>query len=201
MDENEKRTEFTDDRPITEEPSEELGNLAAQINEQDKREREKLANADVLSSVILFALAVYTVISGLRMILFEETGTKVWYYSPGLYPVFVGSVLGILSVMMFIKKYRAGGRINIKRVLGGKFRISFKSPVIRLCIAIGLLVVYVFVLIGRLPFIASTFIYLSATMVVFRQNKMAIWKLLLISACVATAIYAFFHYVAAIPLP
>ena len=36
MDENEKRTEFTDDRPITEEPSKELGNLAAQINEQDK---------------------------------------------------------------------------------------------------------------------------------------------------------------------
>ncbi len=172
-----------------------------QLMEKEEAGRLKLLNADVLSALILFLLSLYVMAEGLRMILLEDTGTDVWYYSPGIYPLFVGSVLLVLSGLLFIKKKKAGGKLVIRLDTLKSFQFRFDNVVTRIIIAIALLALYVFVLIGRIPFLFSTFIYLSATMIIFRDGKIAIWKLLIISAVVASVIFAFFHYVAAIPLP
>lgn len=70
----------------------------------------------------------------------------------------------------------------------------------RLFIAVIIFAIYIFVLFGRLPFILSTFLYLSVTITTFRQNNFALWKIIIISLVTSVIIYIFFGIIAAVPL-
>ena len=155
---------------------------------------------DILSSVVLFLFGIYVFCSGLYMCFFATTGTKVWYYSPGFFPAFIGVVIMLLSSILYRKKYTTEINTlqNLMKVLRHAVQPS-KSG--KLALSVGMFAFYIFVLIGRIPFVAATFIYLSATMICFRTEQYPVWKLLLISGISTGAIYLFFGVVAAVPLP
>lgn len=156
-------------------------------------------DADLLSSLVLFCFACFVFISGLYMCFSAQTGTEVWYYSPGFFPLFIGAVLLILAILFFRKKYIAGGRL---KHFTGIIRNSINTnKTLRLCLAIGIFAFYVFVLIGRIHFLVATFIYLFVTMTVFRTENYAIWKIAIISASATGFVYLFFGIIASVPLP
>lgn len=156
--------------------------------------------ADLLSSIFICALGLFILITGIHISFFTNNGTDVWYYSPGLFPVFIGTVLVLLSIIMFVSKYKHGARICIVGMKSMLKAINSKAS-LRLFVSIALLAAYVFLAIGRLPFVVATFIYLAVTMMVFRKDNYAIWKILVISACATGMIYLFFGVIAAVPLP
>ena len=168
--------------------------------EQLNEEYLLLQKKDLVASVIVFAFGLYSFLSGLQMCFFAVTGTKVWYYSPGFLPAFIGLVLMILATIMFCKKYANGVRITNEDV-HRTFQKLFSFRNWRLITAIVFLAIYVFLMIGRIPFAIATFLYLSVNFITFRTRNIAIWKLLLISAITTAAVYVFFGMVAAIPLP
>lgn len=159
-----------------------------------------MARLDVISSIAVFCFGVFVFVCGLYMCFSAVTGAKVWYYSPGFFPCFIGAVLMIASIIMFLKKWREGGSFkNSAESSCDEAKKSLATP--KLFLAIALFAVYVFVMIGRLPFVLATFAYLSVTMIVFRKDSYPVWKLLLISAAATGAVYLFFGVVASVPLP
>ena len=88
-------------------------------------------------------------------------------------------------------------RISLKELI-----VNYKSNMyLRLFFTLLLLIIYVFILIGRIPFLMATFIYLVSNMILFREDNFAIWKIVLISLITSIAIYFGFGILARIPLP
>ena len=165
-----------------------------------------LRKADIISSIVIFIFGLYVLAHGIYMSFYAVTGTKVWYYSPGMYPIVLGSALMVLSVLLFLKNYAfsrhsddnsMNGPESFEGFWGGVHR---STAVLRLLISIIIFAVYIFVLFGNLPFILATFIYLSVTITVFRQNKFAIWKIIIVALFTSVTVYFLFGIIAAVPL-
>lgn len=156
---------------------------------------------DMVSSVVIALFGLYVLISGIHMsVVSQQMSDAAWYGTPGILPIIIGSVLITLSVIMFVSAYRKGERIN--RELWDRAIAYLKTKAfLRLVVAIGLLAIYIFVLFRLVPFVVSTFLYLSANMIFFREKKYPIWKLLIISAVFTVALFLFFGKVAGVPLP
>lgn len=156
---------------------------------------------DMVSSIVITLFGLYVLISGIHMsVVSQQMSDTAWYGTPGILPIIIGSVLITLSVIMFVSAYRKGERIN-RELLDRAIAYLKTKAFLRLAVAIGLLAIYIFVLFRLVPFVISTFLYLSANMIFFREKKYPIWKLLIISAVFTVALYLFFGKVAGVPLP
>jgi cell division protein FtsW (lipid II flippase) len=165
-----------------------------------QKDKNNLPIIDLICSILILAIGLYVAGSGLYIALFEANGTDVWYYSPGMFPIMIGACLMIFALLLFFKKRKEGARL--KNIHFENLRALLKEKTTyRLLLAIALFSAYVFLLIGHIPFVAATFIYLAVTMIVFRRDGFPIWKLLLISAITTAFIYVFFGIIAAVPLP
>ena len=158
---------------------------------------KKVNNLDLIAAIVIAAIGLYSSVSGILM-MFDITGAEKWYYSPGFFPLFLGVILIILGIVLFVSKSK-NGRIDFTTLLESN-NVEKKQELIKLLIAIVLFAINVFVLFGRLPFIVSTCIYLFVTMSVFRENNFAIWKIIVISICFSVFLYFFFVVVAKVPL-
>lgn len=156
---------------------------------------------DMISSVFIMLFGLYVLISGIYMsVVSQKMSDTAWYGTPGVLPIIIGTVLLTLSTIMFVSSYRKGERINIALYHSAVAYLKSNS-FLRLVIVVGLLAIYVLVLFRLLPFMVSTFLYLSANMVFFRDKEYPIWKLLIICAVFTVALYLFFGQVAGVPLP
>ena len=151
------------------------------------------------------ALSIFAVVYLIASFGIQNISTAKWYDSPSLFPIVIGAVLLVCS-LIYLWQNRNGWRISTEDV--AEIKAYFKSSVFfRLVISVGSLAIYVFVLLGlqigsfKLPYEAATFIYLFATMTYFRPKDFAIWKIVLISAVLSVAIGYGFSNFAKIPLP
>ena len=167
--------------------------------ENTAEDAQRLAGLDLAGSIAVFCFGGFVFFSGLHMCFFAATGTKVWYYSPGFFPCFVGAVLMLTSLLLTVQMLRRGARPG--NIFRGAASAALRQERFRLLLAVGLFALYVFVLIGTLPFVLATFVYLAVTMILFRKAHYPVWKLLLISAIVTGAVYLFFGVIASVPLP
>ena len=175
---------------------------------------EKLKNGyvDFISGVVLLVFSVLVFVYGIYIINTMNLGKGVeWYTSPALMPLFIGAIIGILSILLIIKnktnfiEYLKNNKNNSKV----RDQISIKDAImhyrenqlIRFVITLVLLILYVFVFIGRMPFVLATFLYLVLNMIIFREKGFAIWKLVIISIVMSVLINYGFGIVAKIPLP
>lgn len=178
-----------------------------------KFENTKSGYIDFITGIVLLVFSTLIFIYGIYIINTMNLGKGVeWYTSPALMPLFIGTVIGILSALLIIKNHHSFieflnnekevsinnlNDITIKDIL-----IHYKeNQIIRLIITLILLILYVFVFIGRIPFLLATFLYLASNMIIFRENSFAIWKLILISLVTSLLINYGFGIVAKIPLP
>jgi hypothetical protein len=126
-----------------------------------------------------------------------------WYTAPGVFPAFLGSMIMLTALMLFGKAIRLlrGHRIMDFTSMGTVIKSTATA---RWAIALGLLIVYVFGLFGVVHYIAATFIYLLANMIVFDKKKRTLRRTLfhmLIAVVVAVAVAYLFEDFAKIPLP
>ena len=157
------------------------------------------ADYDILSSLVLLVFGIFVLANGIYISFFTNNGAKTWYYSPGFFPMFLGVILILLAFLLFVTKYTAGGRLRFVNI---QFDISRNHvKLLRLCLAVCLFAIYIFVLIGRIPFPGATFLYLSITMISFRPKGYPVWKIIVISAITSALVFLFFGKVASVPLP
>jgi putative tricarboxylic transport membrane protein len=159
-------------------------------------DEKRMAKADFVTSIflILFSLLImiYTVFKFPR---FPEWGGI--YSNPGYVPFLLGLTLFSMSSYLLIRSLRRQG--HLVRISREGLGLFFRSPVvIRLFICFGLFIFY-YALLGRIPFLINTALYLFLSIMIFGRGK---WYIaLIISAGISLAVYLIFIRIFLVPLP
>lgn len=152
---------------------------------------------DFLSSVVLILLSAFVLFESRTI--YVKAG-KQMYVSPALIPTLLGSLLLILSVTLLFSSLRDGG-------IGARCRetketwkaIVSDSNTPRMLIGLAFMALYTFVLLGRLPFAASTIIFMVLLMKYLGAGS---WpKIVGISVVITGLIILLFEICFRVPLP
>ncbi len=153
---------------------------------QNKKERK--AAKDFVSGIVLVLFGILIIVDSLRMKVFNT-----FLDAPGFFPVIVGAVIIVLGAVLAFIGFKLGGIQELKEVMNGKTLKAFVTgdETIRVLILIAMMVVYIWILLGRIHFIISTSIYLTANFLYLKATKQ--WWLSIVIAVATSAIvyYAF----------
>lgn len=156
--------------------------------------KSKNAAMNTVFGALLVLFSIYVIISSFGMKYFRS-----FIDGAGFFPLIIGCVLlGLGGTLTFIG-LNAGGIAQLKEVCKGSFLRAFVKDerTLRVVILLALITVYVFVLLGNIPFVWATSIYLFSTFVYLKAYKKAWilpgWVLALITA-VATSFVVFYAF-------
>lgn len=168
-----------------------------EVSNEVKNEKK----SDLIASVVIFILGLFVFINALKMPITSITGSAdKWYIAPGIFPIFIGITIMILSTILFFSSKKDAGRFK-KEELANVITFLKGETSRRFFIALALLAIYVFVLLGHIKYEISTFLYVFSNVFIFREKKFAIWKIIIFSLiCSVVVGYSFSHF-ARIPLP
>ncbi len=159
----------------------------------DDRKNKNAAMNTVLGSLLVL-FSIYIIISSLGMKFYKS-----FIDGAGFFPMIIGFVLlGLGAVLAFIG-INAGGFAELKEVMTGSFIMAFikNENTVRVLILLSLMFIYIFVLLGNIPFVFATTLYLFATFVYLKAYKktwiLPGWLMALITSMMTSVIvfYAF----------
>lgn len=163
---------------------------------QDSK-KNAMAGIDFISSIILIMLSVGVFLWSLKM---PRPGG--WSSAPGLLPLFLSASLFPMALGLLIPSIRNRGFPEL--IARSRRFLSKHSPnytkITRSTWIILLTGFYVFVLLGRMPFEFSSFVYLVSAFYVF-WRKLGWLRIILISSMVPTAISFVFRVVCVVFMP
>jgi len=162
--------------------------------------KKTLRKADIVFGLILFFVSGFFLIESLKMVDKEITGTELGgiYTSPGILPATITIILMILALTLIISAFREGAHIT-KEDFNKIVHVVKRPESIRMFIMALIIIGYVFGLLGRVPFIAATFIYLAVFMYIFKAGKLL--TILIIAGITSFLIAYSFGNLVQIPLP
>jgi hypothetical protein len=158
-------------------------------------DEKQMAKADFITSIVMICAGTVILAVTLYFPRFAEWGGI--YSNPGFTPfLLVLALMGMYLHLLIRSLKRGGNRIRITREMVGRF---FQSPVVRryfLCL--GLFVLY-YLLLGRIPFIVDTSLFIFLSILIFGGGG---WlKALVISVATSFAVYLVFLRIFLVPLP
>ena len=153
-----------------------------------QEQKQRNAAKDFVSGILLVLFGVYIVVDALGLKVYNT-----FIDAPGFFPTIVGAVIAVLGAILSFIGFKTGGAKELKEVCNGKFLKEFitSDGTVRVVILIAMMVVYIWVLLGRIHFIIATSIYLIANFLYLKATKQ--WWLSIIIAVATSAIvyYAF----------
>ena len=166
-----------------------------------------MPKADFVVSIVLMTFGVFVLVASLQMPDFTDRGASP-YSAPGVVSGLVGFAILALSLALFIRSLaRKGFRLGLTP---GRFVAFAKEETIyRILITIGVSVVYGLVLLGRMPFVIATGVYVFAFVMLFeydlRKAFASQWVRVLLgfvlALLVAGSVYGVFTYLFLVDLP
>jgi hypothetical protein len=166
-------------------------------------DKKILRKADIVFGTILILISSFFLFQSFKMprtadILRAQNNREALLTAPGIMPALVSAILIILGILLIVGALKEGAKLtkeDLSKVKTWFGTVESKNTMIMFAI----IVVYIFGLLGRLPYIVSTFIFLAAFMFIF---KAASWKwVLFIAALTSIAIAFAFGNIVMIPLP
>ena len=158
---------------------------------------DKQTHFDFVTSIGLMILSLVMIVDSYRMAV--DVGGAL-YASPGMLPMVLALLLLLTSAMLLRRSIRSGG---VGRNLAGfrSWADGFRKSRVAREMMVGALIlaIYTFLLAPRLPFWASTSIFMVVLMAIVKATSLL--KNLLITALVVGAIYGVFQMVFHVPLP
>jgi len=153
-----------------------------------QEQKPRNAAKDFASGLLLVALGVFIVVDALHLKIYNT-----FIDAPGFFPTIVGSVIAVLGGILAGIGFKLGGLRELREVLTGTYLKKFATSesTVRVVILIAMMVIYIWVLLGRMHFIISTSIYLIGNFLYLKATKH--WWLSVIIAVATAAIvyYAF----------
>jgi len=166
-------------------------------------DKKNLSKAEIVFGAILVLVSSFFLIESIKIInnsdkLRTTNVREAFLTSPGLMPLFLTVMLIILGLVLIIGAIKEVGGLNKEDL--AVFKNWLKSmDTKRSFIMLSFIIIYVFVFLGRLPYIVSTFIFLTVFMLYVKASD---WKRVLVISTLATVIIAYaFGTLAMIPLP
>jgi hypothetical protein len=149
-------------------------------------EKEKLRQADLITSVIIFLFGLWIVYMAFQMPMKDSFGgvMNVWYVSPALFPLFTGFALMALGMVIFRVAYREVGseqaRAFFGRLLSKKEgRSGLSGKTYRFVAIVILLLFLVYMNIPRIDFFLSSLLFLIVFITMFYFDDTGLLKKLL----------------------
>ena len=167
---------------------------------------KNLVKADFYTSIILMAFGITATVMAVRMPTDFGRGSDL-HSAPGVVPALLGSIITVLSLIMLFRSIaRAKGRVGISSSSFGAFVKD--STTIRIVSTIALCLLYFFLL-GHIPFMALTFMFVFAFIVFFELDRKAslrsqakiLIKAAIVGICSSVAITMLFEQVFFVRLP
>ena len=156
-----------------------------------------IKHLDFISAICLFLVSVYIIWDSWRI--HEDVGGPL-YASPGLLTLFLGTMIALCSVLLFIRCLKNVGISGNIRAFTQWFTEFIKmKETLNTLLGIGILALFVFILLPRFPFLISSFIFTFILMKVMEAGS--ILKITIISACVSGSIFTLFQIIFKVPLP
>ena len=166
-----------------------------------------LSRADFVMSIGLILFGAAVLVISIQMPRYEEIGVNP-YSVPGIVPGLLGIIVGFLGIVLLIRSITRGGHaLHITKATLAAF---FKDePTRRLLLTLAVCLGYAFGVLNRIPYLASTILYLFVFVVVFEykrgvplraQGRMFLMALLL-AGISGTATWATFRYLFLVNLP
>ena len=191
-----ERGVFMPETKIGAEPVEEKRSaLGAQEHTEDR------SHLDFLTAIILLVISVATIITSIGY--WQKQG-RLFYESTGFMPTVIGGALLLMAIMLLkqsLKGVSLGERFAQLKV---SFFQTIKSRQVYKAVGgLAIFALYVYVLLGRLPFWLASLITLSVVEVYTHWDGK--WKtalrMLLISTLAVAGIVALFQYAFSVPMP
>ena len=162
-------------------------------------EEKKARNAakDLFCGVLLVLFGIYVIIDSLNMKVYNT-----FIDAPGFFPTLIGAVLVVLGAVLAFIGFKLGGARELKEVMNGPFIKQFitSDSTIRVVVLVAMMVVYIYVLLGRVHFIIATSIYLIANFLYLKATKQW-WLSILIAVAMSTIVYYAFKLGFGITMP
>lgn len=130
-------------------------------------EEGKLRKADIFSGTLILVLGLFIIGQGLQMPMKDSWGgvQNVWFVSPALFPLFVGSMLALLGgilISIALKSVGLEGVRSVFRYFGSWEFTGFlrNRANIRFYGVVFNLIMFVFLMIPRVDFFLAAFLFL-----------------------------------------
>jgi hypothetical protein len=141
-------------------------------------EKQNLRKKDLATSVLIGLFGVWTLWQATNMPMKGSWGgvMNVWYVSPALFPLFVGVMLVLLSLILAYNALREIGLSGAREVgamLGTAFKISFWTAAanVRFMAILLVLFSYVFLLLPRVDFFLASVLFLLGFILLFYPQQ------------------------------
>lgn len=159
-------------------------------------DQKKSVAGDIIMGFILIVSGIAIVINSSHMKVF-----RTFLDAPGLFPMILGFIFIILGMMLCIPAIRLNGISELKKTFSKSQLLVFikDDKTFRVMVLLLLMVVYIYILIGKVHFTIATAIYLFFTMLYLKSTSW--WKNLIISILASVLISVVFKYGFRIPLP
>lgn len=178
--------------------------LALYVNtmSEEKKRPETRCGLDILASVIIFAVSVYVII--MSFVYWKDDYVDEFYYSSGLMPFIIGSALLLMSIIYFYRTVKEHSfSVCIKDLKNFSLEFIKSKSVHKSLVILVMFFIYIYFMVGKLPFAIATFIALSAILIFvnFEKSWKRILKMVVISACATGAIILVFQVIFKVPMP
>ena len=159
---------------------------------------KRLRSLDFFMGTGFGVIGLYVVVEGYTTLVSPALVTVEKSVNPGVTTLFIGGFLALLGLVLAVIGLRGSGNPFLKagQVIPETLR---KKSFLRGVLAMACIGVYFFIFWGRIPYVASTFIFLAGMMFLFKGG--AWWKIFLISGITVAIIWYLFGVLAMIPLP
>ncbi len=141
-------------------------------------EKINLRKKDFFTSIILFFLGLWIIYQAFQMPIKDSyAGVRnVWYVSPALFPLIIGTGLVILSIILFRIAVKVVGLSYFKTGLKKFIKFKLEERDFRFIAILTLFGFYVYMFIPRIDFFICTALFLMAFISIFYQEEMALLK-------------------------
>lgn len=129
--------------------------------------KEKLRKADVFTACLVILLGVWISLEALEMPMKESYGgvQNVWYVSPAIFPLIIGSMLTLLGILLLVIAVKSLGSGNTLRLFKNTLSRVFSRHKLTLSTArflsiVGCFVFFIFMNVPRVDFIICSILFL-----------------------------------------
>ena len=144
-------------------------------------ETEKLRKADIFSGTIISLFGLWVVGQALKMPMKDSWGgvQNVWFVSPALFPLLVGSIITVLGIVLVVNALKTVGVAELKDTLGWLISTELmhflkSEAMIRFHAIVVLLFSFVFLNISRIDFFLCSVLFLCAFITMFYLDDPAL---------------------------
>lgn len=152
---------------------------------------------DFASSVALILTALYVIYESMDI---YEKAKEPMYLSPALVPLILSIALLLCSLVLFVNSIKDGG-VGMRVSELSEWFAQVKGEAATKSMLIGTIIIgiYTYFLLGELPFMVATLIFMIVLMMYLRVGSFV--KILIISVITVAATHGLFQELFRVPLP